>query len=224
MLSAGLGVRGSRRHNHWRCVWLAGACFIVWSASVSTQEVLDRVLARVNGEPITLTDARAAIALGVVEPAPGVDPIVSTVLQLIERRLVLAEVARFAPPEPDIAAMNAQVNTLKSRVGGPQQLAALEKSTGVGDTRIREIARDTLRIQAYLNQRFGASVQASDEDAAAYYRAHLDEFRLEGKLVPYTEAAPLARQRASEERRRAMIFQWMRELRQRADVVENYKQ
>jgi hypothetical protein len=61
------------------------------------QEMLDRVLARVEGEPITLSDARAALALGIVENVEGVDPILSALRQLIERRLVLLEVARFAP-------------------------------------------------------------------------------------------------------------------------------
>ena len=189
----------------------------------SGQQVLDRVLARVNGEAITLTDTQAAIALGIAERTEGVDPIVAALPQLIERRLVLTEVARFAPPEPDIASLNGQVNAIKAHVGGPEKLAALEKATGVGEAQIREVARDNLRIQAYLNQRFGSSVQATDDDAAAYYRTHLDEFRLNGRLTPYAEAEPLARQKAAAQRRNAIIFQWMRELRQRADVVELYK-
>jgi hypothetical protein len=198
------------------------ALAILW-ASLGAQVVLDRVLARVNGEAVTLTDARAAIALGIVEQPEGVDPIVSAVLQLVERRLVLAEVARFAPPEPDSAAVSGQVASIKSRVGTPEQLAALEKSTGVAEAQIREMARDNLRIQAYLNQRFGTSVQATDEDAAAYYRAHLDEFRVNGELTPYAQAEPLARQKAAAERRGAVVFQWLREIRQRADVVELYR-
>jgi hypothetical protein len=202
---------------------LVGACLLLWALSASAQELLDRVVARVNGEPITLSDTRAAIALGIVEQTEGVDPIVSALPQLVERRLVLAEVARFAPPEPDITSLNGQVNAIKARVGTPEQLAALERTTGVGDTQIREIARDELRIRAYLNQRFGSSVQATDEDAAAYYRAHLDEFRVNGELTPFAAAQSVARQKAAAERRAAIIFQWMRELRQRADVVETYK-
>ncbi len=75
-------------------------------AAVEAQEVLDRVVARVEGTPIMLSDARAAIRLGIIETTPGVDPILSSVRQLVERRLVLAEVARFAPAEPDPALLN----------------------------------------------------------------------------------------------------------------------
>jgi hypothetical protein len=116
-----------------------------------------------------------------------------------------------------------QVNALKARVGTAAQLLALEHATGVGETQIREIARDNLRVQAYLNQRFGSSVQATDDDAAQYYRTHLDEFREGGQLAPFDEALPAARQKAAAERRTAIIFQWMRELRQRADVTELYR-
>ena len=196
---------------------------ILLAAPVAAQELLDRVVARVDGEPITMSDTRAALVLGIVEQPEGVDPILSAVRQLIERRLVLAEVARFAPPEPDAVMLNGHLNALKAHVGSPEQLAALEQSTGVGETQIREIARDTLRIQAYLNQRFGSSVQATDEDAAQYYRTHVEEFRVDGQLMPYEQAEPLARQKAATERRGAVIFQWMRELRQRADVVEQYR-
>jgi len=197
------------------------ATFVV--TAVSAQEVLDRVLARVNGAPITLSDTRVAMALGIVEQPENVDPVLSALRQLIERRLVLEEVARFAPPEPDAASLDGQVNALKARVGSPAALAELERTTGVGDAQIREIARDNLRIQSYLNQRFGSSVQVTEEDAAQYYRTHQQEFRDSGELQPFAQAEPIARQKAAAERRQAIIFQWMRELRQRADVAELYR-
>jgi hypothetical protein len=191
--------------------------------TASAQQILDRVVARVDGNPITLSDVRAAIRLGIVEPAEGVDPMLFGLRQLIERRLVLAEVARFAPPDPDPTTLSGQVSALKARVGSAADLAALERSTGYGEQQIRDVARDNLRIQAYLNQRFGASVQPSDEEVGQYYRTHLDEFTKDGRVIPFVEAEPAARQKAAAERRRAVIFQWMRELHQRADVVELYE-
>ena len=40
-------------------------------------------------------------------------------------------------------------------------------------------------------------------------------------VVPFDDAEPIARQRASDERRRATIDQWLRDLRSRADVSIN---
>ena len=46
------------------------------------------------------------------------------------------------------------------------------EATGIDEARLRDTARDTLRIQAYLNQRFGTTVQVRDEEGALYYRNH----------------------------------------------------
>jgi hypothetical protein len=83
------------------------------------------------------------------------------------------------------------------------------------------MARDNLRIAAYLDQRFGTTVQVSDEEVAAYYRTHEAEFTNSRGTVPYEDAEPIARQGASSERRRAIVSQWIRDLRSRADVTVN---
>ena len=113
--------------------------------SVSTQQVLDRVLAHVNGQAITLSDARAAIGLGLIRVPAGEDPITAAMEQLIERQLLLGEVARFSPPEPD-AAVIAREKSAITRSASGADLETLMKSTGLDEERITEIARDNLRI------------------------------------------------------------------------------
>ena len=85
--------------------------------------------------------------------------------------------------------------------------------------RIRETARDSLRIQAYLSQRFGTAAAVSEDDARQYYEAHPAEFTRGGSLLPFLEVQADARQRASDERRRTLVNQWLRDLRARSDVV-----
>ena len=120
--------------------------------ALSQELLLDRILARVNDQAITLLDVRAAVALGIVDAPSG------ATRGLIDRQLMLAEVARFSPPEPDPQALARAVSALEGKPGSPAQLEALLQTTGLNRTRLSEMARDTLRIQAYLNQRFGASV------------------------------------------------------------------
>jgi hypothetical protein len=196
---------------------------VVSTASVSAQPLLlDRVLARVDRQAITMSDARAAIGLGLVKGPPGDDPIATATEQLIERQLLLGEVARFAPPEPEASAVaGAKAALMRSALAA--DLDELMRATGVDDERMTEIARDNLRIEAYLNQRFGVAVQASQDEAAEYYRSHPEQFQRDGKLIPFDEAEPIARQRASTERREGTILQWLRDLRGRADVVVLYK-
>jgi hypothetical protein len=200
-------------------LWLLVAAFMLSLLPSSAQQLLDRVVARVEGYAITLTDVQAALGLGVIQAPPGADPIAAGTQQMIDRQLVLAEVQRFPPPEPDAAAITREIGRLEMNAGA--RLPALMQSTGLTEQRIRDIARDNLRILAYLDQRFGTTAQVSDEEVARYYRDHEAEFTRGGDLTPFDEAEPVARQRASSERRRAAIDQWLRDLRARADVSTN---
>jgi hypothetical protein len=191
---------------------------MLWLSFPSAQQLLDRVLARVDGFPITLTDVQAAIGLGIIQVGSG-DAIAEGTQQMLDRQLELTEVQRFPPPEPSPDAIAREDARLKMNAG--PRLPMLTRSTGLTEQRISEMARDNLRIAAYLDQRFGATVQVSDEEVAAYYRAHEPEFTNSSGIVPYEDAEPIARQRASTERRRAIVSQWIRDLRSRADVTVN---
>ena len=196
--------------------WLVVTAFVVWVSPGFGQQLLDRIVARVNGEVITLTDVKAAVALGVVEVPEDADE-AEAIERLVGRRLVLDEVARFAPPQPSAAAVARETATLIARAGS--RLAAVMESTGIDKARISDIARDNLRIQAYLDQRFGTTAQLTQEEVAQYYRIHPDEFTRNGTLMPFTLVEPLARERAGAERRGSTVAQWMRDLRARGDVA-----
>src|SRR2546423_1533110 len=210
---------GEARDREWLCGWLVLASVMLWVSHPIAQQLLDRVFARVDGYPIPLTDVQAAIGLGVIQVPQGSDPIAAGTQQMIDRQLELTEVQRFPPPEPDRAAIDREAARLKMNAG--PRLPALMPSTGLTEQRIADIARDNLRIAAYLDQRFGTIVQVSDEEVANYYRTHEAEFTRGGDAIPFEEAEPLARQRVSNEHRRATVEQWIRDLRSRADVAVN---
>jgi hypothetical protein len=186
---------------------------ILHSGPVAAQQLLDRIVARVNGTEITQTDLQAARGLGVVSGANE-----SEALQrLIERQLLLTEVSRFPPPDPPQSAVDTETARQKAAAG--TRLPEIMTSTGTDEARIREMARDTLRLDAYIDQRFGTSMQVTDDEAAAYYGAHQDEFRRNGVVIPFEEALPVARERASGERRRTQVERWVIDLRGRADIA-----
>jgi hypothetical protein len=206
------------RYGEGRRVWLVVAMFMLWLPATQAQRLLDRVLARVDGAPITLTDVQAAIGLGLIQVGSG-DPIADGTQQMIDRQLELTEVQRFPPPEPSLDALGRETARLKMNAG--PRLPMLMQSTGLTEQRIAAMARDNLRITGYLDQRFGTTVQVSDEEVAAYYRTHEAEFSKGGATLPYEDAEPIVRQRVSSERRRAIVNQWIRDLRSRADVAVN---
>jgi hypothetical protein len=192
-------------------------CILNFGSALNAQQLVDRVLARVGKNAVTMTDVRAAVELGLVDVKPGEDRQAAALERTIERLLMLDEVARFSPPEPPAAAVADEVTAMKGRAGAG--FDGLVSSTGVDEAKLHQLARETLRIRAYIAQRFGTSVQVTGEEARKYYEEHPAEFLRDGARMTFEEAEALARQRASAERLRATVNQWVRDLRSRAEVV-----
>ena len=188
---------------------------LVTSAAVPAagQTLLDRVVARVNGTVILLSDVRAAVIFGLIDgPADSELAVEETV----QRALLVEEVNRFPPPEPAAEAVDAELDRLRVRAG--TSLEDVARNTGLSAGNVRLLARDRLRIQGYIDQRFGVTVPLTDEQVLQYYRAHPEEFTANGQLTPFDNAQGLARERAGLEQRQRTINQWLRDLRARADV------
>jgi len=191
-------------------------CILNCAGTANAQQLIDRVLARVGPTAVTMTDVRIALELGLVQVS-GDDRQAVALERTIDRQLQLNEVARFSPPEPPAAAVAEEVASMKMRAG--PGLDALMTSTGLDEARLQQLARETLRTRAYIAQRFGTTVQVNEDEARKYYEEHPAEFTRDGVRLPFEEAESSARQRASTERLRVTIDQWVRDLRMRAEVV-----
>ena len=184
-------------------------------------QIIDRVLAVVVGEPITLSDVTAAMRLGLV-PAAGrrtADRVQAALNALIERQLQLIEVNRYVPPEPSDAEIDARLAQVRARFDSQAALESAMKDTGVTPTLLRARVRDDLRIETYLRQRFGGSYQPGEEEVARYYRSHESEFISNGVLRPYEEVRDEARTRLVDDRTASLVRDWIAGLRRRADVT-----
>jgi hypothetical protein len=124
-------------------------------------EIIDRVLAVVGGIVITQSDASAAFELGLVTIDPTDDPLASALSKLIDRQLMLAEVERYAPPDPPADAVDRLLQSIRARFASPDAYAAALNRSGIDDARLRRTLRDQLRIEAYLDQRFTSERRAA---------------------------------------------------------------
>jgi hypothetical protein len=195
--------------------WPLVAMGIVLAIGMVRAEVIDRILAVVDGALITQSDAAAAIRLGLV--ASPTDPLAAVVDRLIERRLVLREVDRYAPPDPAEADVDRIVTEIRARAGTPAQFDAILLQTGFGVDQLRRHVRDDLRIESYLQQRFGA-VQPTEEEILQYYREHAAQFTQGAVVRPFAEAHDVVKAAVVAERRAATIRDWVADLRRRANV------
>jgi hypothetical protein len=89
----------------------------------------------------------------------------------------------------------------------------------VTTVQLRARVRDSVRLETYLQQRFGGSYQPGDEEVARYYGSHESEFVRDGVLRPYEEMRDEARKRLIEARSAMLVREWIAGLRRRADVT-----
>jgi len=156
-------------------------------------EVLDRVLAVVAGDVITLTDVTAAREFGLaVAPLNAPDPTRAILTQLIDRALILAEVDRYVPPEPGSDDVNAGFDIIRRRFPTDEAFRAALARSGIDENHLRETVRQNLRIRTYLSQRFVAP--------------------------PGTPVA----QPGARDPQQALIDDWVAGLRRRAAIVDLY--
>jgi hypothetical protein len=183
-------------------------------------QIIDRVLAVVGGEPITLSDVTAALWLGLVPAvASTADRDQAALNTLIERQLQLIEVNRYVPPEPSDAEIDARLAQVRARFDSQAALESAMKDTGVTPTLLRARLRDDKRIETYLRQRFGGSYQPGEDEIARYYRSHQSEFTRNGVLRSYEDVHDEARTRLVDDRTRSLVREWVAGLRRRADVT-----
>jgi hypothetical protein len=121
----------------------------------TVQDILDRTLALVGGQAITLSDVRAAIALGLFDNATS--DIAGMTSRLVDRELILREVQRYAPPAPEESAVDARLNEITKRFASPAALMSVLESHGFSELRLRAWVRDDLRSEGYLAQRFASA-------------------------------------------------------------------
>ena len=145
-------------------------------------EVIDRVLAVVAGQLIMLSDVTAARDLGLQTADGAADPIRGILSKLIDRELIVAEVDRYAPPEPTPEDIDRETGRIRMRFPTAEAFVAALERSGADEKQLREIVRQDLRIRAYLDQRFASA----------------------------------------QERRQALMDDWLSGLRRRGDVVDLY--
>src|SRR5262245_20413815 len=110
-----------------RAIALVAVITLASAATVSAQpqptvrgEIIDRVLAVVAGDVIMLSDVAAARDLGFVQTGAAANSIRTVLSRLIDRALVLAEVERYAPPEPAADAIGHEMQAVRARFPSDQ--------------------------------------------------------------------------------------------------------
>jgi len=188
-------------------------------------QLLDRVVAVVDEDPILLSDLDRAIGLGTIarQPDEGEEAFRRRALdRLIEWRLQLHAIARFGFEEAPLEEVDRQLAELEAKfptaAGWQRELARLNLT----EAQVREILARQLSVLSYVEQRLGPRVFVDVDDIRKYYEETLvPKLEKAGQPVPPIEKVREAiRSVLREQRLDQEIDRWTRQLREQADVVD----
>jgi hypothetical protein len=185
-------------------------------------ETIDRVLAVVAGQVVTLSDARAVIEFQFVQPRKGADPISEALDYLVNRQLMLSEVDRYSAPSPDAALLQKRMAAVRARFPTDAAYQEALARNALTEARLRDLVGDNIRIENYLDQRFSASAQPTQEEVERYYLDHPSQFTRNGRLLPLDDVSKDAYAKVTAERRNFLIAEWLDRVRRRFPVSNLY--
>jgi len=214
--------RGRAGAGRWGQAAIVAAALAAFAAAPGAQ-VVDRVIAVVSGSVIMLSDARAALTLGLFDAGDAADPVAAAMRWLIDRRLVLDEAGRGERIDVDAAALGQAVEQVKQRFASADEYRRALEGLGLDEAGVTRLVRETMVARQYVENRFDSALPASDEELRAYYDSHAARFVLNGRQLTFEEALADVTAALRRERRQQAVAAWMDRLRRRADIREVYR-
>ena len=188
-------------------------------------QLVDRVVAMVDQDPILLSDVERAIQLGLIDAQPGETEKAlrrRALDQLVEQRLRGGEVERFGFQDVPVTELDAQLAAVRGRFADEAAFAAQLSSAGIDEAGLRQMLARQLLVLLYVEERLGPRVFVGLEDVRKHYQEILaPQLTKAGQPVPAIDEVRedirtlLKQQRLNEE-----IARWTSQLRREADVVD----
>jgi Zn-dependent M16 (insulinase) family peptidase len=152
-------------------LWLA--MLLLYSGRVSlAQEVVDRIVARVENDVILLSDMRELSHYQMF-----VDGKTEGDAQLLERLIDQwivrneASVSRIAQPSDDD--VQRSLERLKRSFSSPEEFEDRRKQSGLSDGDVRRMMKSQLYLSNYLDTRFRPSIQIDDRAVEEFYETRV---------------------------------------------------
>jgi len=168
---------------------LPGILVLCVCAALAAQEVVDRIVARIEDEVILLSEVQELSRYQ--QLADGKSESDAQILdRLIDQWIVRteAETARF--PRPADADIQRNVERLKKSFASPEEYETRKKESGLSDVEIRAMASAQLYLGNYLDSRFRPSVQIDPKAVEDYYqKGVVAAAKAKGQEPPTFEAA-----------------------------------
>ena len=205
-----------RNNSRSRTVSVAGMvlCAFFSLAATASAELVDRVVAAVNNDVITLSELQQAVAFNTELGGKGSGRRLEQETRegLINGRLLLQEAYRLKFAEASEEEIAAEVGRLRQRLGSEDAYRAFLARTGLTEERLSRMLGDRLLVERFVEKKIGLFARVSRDEAQSYFEDHPEEFKDQRfAQVQKSITALLSEQKVSQQ-----LDQYIAELRDRA--------
>ena len=141
-------------------------------APAAQAEVVDRIVARVEDDIITLSEMRELAAYQQVVDGRA-EPDGRLIQELIEQWAIRSEAEAAQFPQPSAAEVDRQVQQVAAQFPSEQVYAQRLSALGLTAGALRGIVTQQIYLTGYLDYRFRPAVDVTDEAIAQYYNETL---------------------------------------------------
>jgi hypothetical protein len=162
----------------------------------ASQEIVDRIAARVENDIILLSDIR--LLSRYQQFLDGKSETDAQLLdRLIDQWMVRTEADASHFPQPSDAEIDRSLERLQKSFASEEQYEASRKQSGLSDSEVRGIAASQLYLSNYLDSRFRPTVQADPKAIEDFYRNTIvQQAKARGQEPPSLDGARDAIQEA----------------------------
>ncbi len=201
-------------------VFMAGVC--------AAQQVVDRIVATVNRQPILLSDWEVELryeALLDQKPLPVSDDVARAALdRLIDQELLRQQLKSYRVDAPTTEEINDRIKEIRRQIPGADNDAGYHADLaryGLTEQELRDRVATQALILRFIDVRLRPSVHVERRAIDAYYNEKLlPELRKKGETAvpPLAEVSPQIEELLSQERVDALTTDWLKDLRQQSDI------
>jgi len=153
------------------------------------QEVIDRIVARVDNDVILLSDVRLLSRYQLLVDGKS-ESDWEILNRLIDQWIVRSEATVARTPKPSEAEIDRGQQRLLQSFASPDDYEARRKLSGLSEADVRRLTADQIYLNNYLDSRFRPSVQVNEQAIQDFYQnSLLPRAKARGQNPPTLDAA-----------------------------------
>jgi len=153
------------------------------------QEVIDRIVARVDNDVILLSDVRLLSRYQLLVDGKS-ESDWEILNRLIDQWIVRSEATVARTPKPSEAEIDRGQQRLLQSFASPDDYEARRRLSGLSEADVRRLTADQIYLNNYLDSRFRPSVQVNEQAIQDFYQnSLLPRAKARGQNPPALDAA-----------------------------------